>query len=474
MKTIALVPGNQRDFGALLKYLTHCRDLARRDGHFKIASISLEAKHVDPLAVLESIYEEDERHFYLENPVFGEAVASADAIMCASFSGGSRFAAVKDFAEEVLEHTITIGNLEERFMGPHFFCGFTFLENEGLGDFFAPATVFLPRWQVAHDQGRYSAVANLLVEQDSSLDPLAERVWAAHEKFSTFSYEAGNLPADTGERASLAMIGDGGVVGFERAVRAALTEIKEGRYEKIVLARALDLDNRLPFRPLEALNRLRNTYQRCHSFSFANGRGQSFIGSSPELLLSVDGKIVQTEALAGSAPRGRSARHDAQLGQWLLESEKNNREHRVVVESILRQLSMVGIKTQLPTDPQLLQLSNVQHLRSPITASLPPETHLLNIVAALHPTPAVGGVPRESAMSSIQRLEGFQRGLYAGALGWFDYRGCGRFIVAIRSALINGHRARVYAGNGIVKGSDPKEEVTETDLKLQALLKSLP
>ena len=474
MKTIALAPDAQRDFGTLLNYLADCRELARRDGHFKVASISLEAKHIDPLAVLESIYEADELHFYLENPVLGEAIAGAEAILCATFSGSSRFTAVKDFAEGVLEHTSTIGDLEDRFRGPHFFCGFTFFENGGSSDFFAPATVFLPRWQVSHDQGRYSAVANLLVERDSDLEQLAARVWAAHQKFSTFSYDAGNLPVAEPERSPLEVIGDGGVGSFEGAVGTALAEIDEGRYEKIVLARALDLRNRLPFRPLGALNRLRNAYPGCHSFSFANGKDQSFIGSSPELLLSVDGRTVETEALAGSAPRGETARRDAQLAHWLLESEKNNREHRVVVESIVRRLSMAGIETRFPRHPQLLQLSNVQHLRSPITASLPPGTHLLEIVATLHPTPAVGGTPRESAMLGIQELEGFQRGLYAGTLGWFDHRGFGRFIVAIRSALIDGDRARVYAGNGIVEGSDPEEEVNETDLKLQALLKSLP
>ena len=170
MKTIALAPDAQRDFGTLLNCLADCRELARRDGHFKVASISLEAKHIDPLAVLESIYEADELHFYLENPVLGEAIAGAEAILCATFSGSSRFTAVKDFAEGVLEHTSTIGDLEDRFRGPHFFMRIYLFRERRIGaDFFAPATVFLPRWQVSHDQGRYSAVANLLVERDFRL-----------------------------------------------------------------------------------------------------------------------------------------------------------------------------------------------------------------------------------------------------------------------------------------------------------------
>jgi menaquinone-specific isochorismate synthase len=121
----------------------------------------------------------------------------------------------------------------------------------------------------------------------------------------------------------------------------------------------------------------------------------------------------------------------------------------------------------------LLLLPNVQHLWSPVSAGLPPEMHLLDVFAMLHPTPAVGGQPREAARPDIARLERFDRGLYAGAVGWFDHTGDGEFVVAIRSALMDGAQARLFAGAGIVEGSVPAEEKAETDLKLAALLQAL-
>jgi menaquinone-specific isochorismate synthase len=145
----------------------------------------------------------------------------------------------------------------------------------------------------------------------------------------------------------------------------------------------------------------------------------------------------------------------------------------VVVESIARGLRALGLEPTVAERPRLLALSNVQHLWSPVSAILPPGLHLLEVLAALHPTPAVGGQPRAATRGEIPRLECFDRGLYAGAVGWFDHAGDGEFAVAIRSALMDGARARLYAGAGIVEGSVPAAEKAETDLKLQALLDTL-
>ena len=473
MKIISADRLSERDFEALLEYLEYCRESARESDHYKVASISLGVKHIDPLAVLQSIYETDEWHFYMEHPVGEEAIAGAEAILCGTYSGSDRFGKVRRFAGDVLNHTIAIGELENAFSGPHFFCGFTFFEDKENISFFEPATVFLPRWQVTRKEGAYSAVANILVQPDSELGALAERVWVAHEKFSSFQYEKIEAipPANPAIRFRFEEVGGEGC--FESAVETALSRISEGKYDKIVLARSVELEMKEFFKPLESLNGLRKAFPGCHSFSIANGEGQSFIGASPERLLRSDGGFLKTDALAGSAPRGETAGEDARMARWLLESEKNHREHRVVVDSIVRRLKASCISPEVSERPQLFQLSHVQHLRSPITATLPPEMHFLDIAAILHPTPAVGGAPREAAIPDIRAIENFERGLYAGTVGWFDYRGHGEMIVAIRSALIDGKRARVYAGNGIVEGSDPREEKKEADLKMQALLISL-
>ena len=177
-----------------------------------------------------------------------------------------------------------------------------------------------------------------------------------------------------------------------------------------------------------------------------------------------------TEAIAGSAPRGQTASEDAKHARALLESGKDLREHICVRDSILRRLEKVGVEGKAESNPQLLLLANVQHLRTRIEAEVGEAVHLLDILPEMHPTPAVGGSPREAALPCIADLEQIDRGLYAGVVGWFNHLNEGEMVVGIRSALIEGKQACLYAGAGIVEGSDPDKEMRETEMKLRALL----
>jgi len=463
----------QRDPQALAQFLLHVRERVRQRKHPQLASISLRAKHLDPLAVLQSIYEPTERHFYLERPQSEEAIAGAEAILEEEVSGPDRFPIVRAFANHVLEHTVAIGDLDAPLSGPHFFTAFTFTdEAEGDDAYFAPATVFVPRWQVARRQGEYVATANLIIEPDSDVATLSRKVLAAHAKFGRFDYDS--LAGDDTPPPSVIKREDmGGEGWFASAVDHALQNIDIEVYRKIVLARAVELKADQPFRPLETLAQLRDKFPSCYAFSFANGAGQSFIGATPERLLRVESGRLFTEALAGSAPRGANVREDARYASALLSSEKDLHEHQLVVDSIIKRLGEVDLVVKPPRGPRLLKLPNVQHLWSPITTELTQEQDILAVAAKLHPTPAVGGQPRDAARADIARIENFDRGLYAGCIGWFDYHGDGEMAVAIRSALIDGQRARLYAGCGIVAGSDPDHETAETDLKLRPLLDSL-
>jgi menaquinone-specific isochorismate synthase len=240
-----------------------------------------------------------------------------------------------------------------------------------------------------------------------------------------------------------------------------------------VLARAQDLTANQPLHPLRMLNALRQTFPDCYAFSFANGRGPSFIGASPERLVRVRKGRLETEALAGSIRRGATASDDGALAAALSRSEKDQREHREVLDDILARLKPLGITAECPAQPQIRRLANVQHLHTPVTAALPETVQLLDVLAAMHPTPAVGGTPRDAAVAHIRALEGFPRGLYAGALGWLNARGGGEFFVGIRSALVEGNGARIYAGAGVVAGSTPEKEFAETELKFKAMLDAL-
>ena len=475
MTILPLDPSAQATPEALRAFLGQCQAAAAHDRRPRLVSISLEVEPLDPLAVLESIFEPAELHFYAERPNQGWAVAGAEAAVAFTARGPGRFNACQEFVDDVLERTVAVGEVSRPFAGPHFFGAFSFFDDVETGEPFPAVRLFVPRWQVARTPARTVAVANLVVEPAADLDALAARVWRAHGKFRAFDYSA----PDFSEHAANAAAGAvqvtevGGRAAFQRAVARAVAMIAAGELEKIVLARCVELTAADPLHPLKVLNGLRQRFPDCYAFSFANGLGQSFIGASPERLLRVEGGVLQTEALAGSAPRGRTASEDAAWGGALLHGDKDRREQRLVLESIVRRLAPLGLAPDFSPTPVLLRLANVQHLLTPVRATLPAGVRLLEVLARLHPTPAVGGSPREAAGARIRELEAFPRGLYAGPVGWIDHQGGGEFLVGIRSALVDGRRARAYAGAGIVAGSEPQTEFAETELKFKALLEAL-
>ena len=472
MTILPLEPGAASSRAALGKFLAGCRADAALDGRRRLVSISVEVEPLDPLAVLEAIFEPDERHFYVERAEEQVAIAGAEAVVGFAASGPGRFAACQRFIDETLADAVVVGDPSLPFAGPHFFSAFSFFDQVGPGEPFEAAGVFVPRWQVARRAERSVAVANLVVDASSSVETLTEKVWRAHAKFRSFDFRSVEFGADRPiSTVSVREVGD--EHGYEGAVRRAAGRIARGDFDKVVLARAKDACADHPFHPLLLLNGLRQRFPDCFAFSVANGRGQSFIGASPERLLRVESGVMLTEALAGSIRRGASASEDAALAAQLLRSEKDLREQRMVLDSMVRRLAPLGLKLEFPARPALRRFANVQHLHTPVQAALPPGTRLLEILGRLHPTPAVGGTPREAAVPCIAELEGFPRGLYAGALGWIDFRGNGEFSVGLRSALVAGAGARLYAGAGIVAGSQPEKEFAETELKFKAIQDAL-
>jgi len=480
MTILPLDPAANATPEALRAFLAQCRDAAARDNRAKLVSISLAVDALDPLAVLESIFEPGELHFYAERPSLDSAIAGAEAVVLTEASGPARFADVQRFIDDTLAHTIAVGDVETPFGGPHFFCSFAFHDDVEAGEFFPAARVFVPRWQVSRAGERTTAVANLLVTRDAPIDLLAEKVWRAHGKFRAFEYGVTRVPDRTLnaavelERREEPAGRDGALdEAYRASVRAALARIAAGEFNKIVLARTRTVRSAQPLHPLRMLNGLRQRFPDCYAFSVANGRGQSFIGATPERLVRVSRGVLETEALAGSAPRGVTASEDAMHGGALLRSEKDRREQKLVLDSICRRLTPLGLNLEFPSEPALRKLANVQHLHTPVRATLPNTVRLLDVLARLHPTPAVGGSPKQAAIARIRELENFPRGLYAGALGWLNARGGGEFFVGLRSALIDGTRAQFFAGNGIVAGSSPEEELAETELKFRAMEEAL-
>jgi menaquinone-specific isochorismate synthase len=195
-----------------------------------------------------------------------------------------------------------------------------------------------------------------------------------------------------------------------------------------------------------------------------------FLGASPELLVRRRGDEALSRPLAGTVARSGDPEEDANLASGLLGSAKERHEHALVVDAIVAAFDDLGVATEHEETPRLLELRNVVHLATTIHATFSARLPVLQLVAALHPTPAVAGSPRDAALDFLDRHEPLDRDRYAGAVGWFDGTGDGEFYVGIRCAIIEGAVARLIAGSGIVEGSDPDSELAETQIKLQALL----
>jgi menaquinone-specific isochorismate synthase len=257
---------------------------------------------------------------------------------------------------------------------------------------------------------------------------------------------------------------------WKALIAATVERIAAREFEKVVLARRIDIEANRPFVISDVLARLVALYPSCMIFSV-----DGFIGASPELLIGRRGDQVTSHPLAGTVARSGDAHSDEALVAGLMASPKARGEHQVVVDMLRKALSPVCAHLDVPETPSILGLRNVSHLATRITGRLRPSTPetALDLVARVHPTPAVGGDPRDVALPYLQTVEGFDRGRYAGPVGWVDARGDGAWAVAIRSAEVDGSQARIFAGNGVVSGSDPADELAETQLKLQALLAAL-
>ncbi|NOY98397.1 MAG: isochorismate synthase [Chloroflexi bacterium] len=259
---------------------------------------------------------------------------------------------------------------------------------------------------------------------------------------------------------------------WQTGVEAIQTEIETGRLSKAVLARARRLQFASAPNPAAMLRRLGETYPDAYCFCFEPQPGRAFVGATPELLARTSGLDLATVALAGSARRDNDPITDADLGSGLMRSTKDRHEHQLVVESIRTALTPLTSTLQIPDQPRLRCLANIQHLESPITGHLQ-KAGVLPVIGALHPTPALGGLPKDRALALIQAHETVPRGWYGAPVGWMQPNGDGLFAVAIRSALLTGKRARLYAGAGIVAGSDPQREWDETSLKFGPMLQAL-
>lgn len=401
-----------------------------------------------------------------------ETVIGSGAAVTLTAGGEDRFGDVRAAADRLFaEGDVHAGTEAAR---PRLFGGFTFHDEHDTDEepwgAFPSAQFVLPRRQVT-----YTDDAAWLTVNGVGPDATAELV---SDELDATAAKLGNLPTPETMRAS--SVAERERTTTKEAWRASVTDatdrIAAGELRKVVLAVALRARLDGPLAAHEVTARLADTYPDCYRFLFEpTGDAEltpAFIGATPERLATLRGRTLATGALAGTTGRGDTPAEDEWLADELRRDEKNVHEHDIVVDAIRDQLSPFAASISTG-ERDVRRLATVQHLETPITATLSDDEHVLTLVEALHPTPAVGGLPPDRALATIRDTESFDRGWYAAPVGWFDAAGHGSFAVAIRSAVTAGDTATLFAGVGIVEDSDPDAEWDEVQLKYRPMLDEL-
>jgi len=396
----------------------------------------------------------------------GLEIAGSGAAVRLTADGADRFDDLRSSAAALFESVDRAGPAETR---PRLVGGLAFNENhEPTGPWagFPAAAFTLPRVQLTRADG-----TTWLTVREYGPEASADRVAADLDALETDLSALPKMCPSGGPPGVLATSVTPSKAVWTEQVERAIERIAAGDLRKVVLATALTVQLGAEVDVPDTLERLRRTYPNCYRFLVQPTDEGAFFGPTPERLVRMTGRTVRTEALAGSVPRGETPEADADYAESLVESEKLQHEQQLVTDAIREQLAPLG---RVEAGEQgVRKLTNIQHLQTPITAELDAEGHVLDIVEALHPTPAVGGLPPDRAWDVIRETETFERGWYAAPVGWFDGAGDGEFAVGIRSGVAGGRSATLFAGNGIVADSDPEEEWEEVQPKYRPILDEL-
>ncbi len=359
--------------------------------------------------------------------------------------------------------------------GPLLVGGFSFRSSSH--DVYGPdrlpeALMWVPRvLHLDHGNGARELLLNTLVTPDSDPETTAGRLLALTGSAVPGPGRTNDVPPSRGV---LRETPTPSASEWNDLAKRAIGAIGEGRFDKVVLARTVEIEADAEFDITAALRFLERDDPDTTVFG-VHMEPYWFLGATPEYLLKARADHVETLALAGSAPRGRNPAHDEALARELHDNVKERHEHRLVAAALRDFLRVHCHDVRAESAPEVARFARIQHLRTRMGGTLAhPETDgLLDLVADLHPTPALGGHPRAAALNWLNVYEELNRGWYAAPLGWMGGGQDGEFAVAIRSALISGSNATLYAGCGIVDGSTPEAEYRETSLKLEVMLKAL-
>ena len=452
------------------------KELAESDTK-SIGVCSFPIKAIDPLACIEVLGKKDSYQFYWEKPHSEFSIAAGSALETISGDGEKRFDRLQEAIQRLKKKIQEFKQIEHSYSGIHILGGASFFDETPSASWkgFSSASFVLPEWMVIKDgELGILTIAIGSAKNDTAAD-LEDKLAKTLEDVSPiFKLEEKDVleTPDFSEKTN-PQVPANSILQWQESVNTAKKLIQDNTFDKIVLARKISLELNDDIIPTFVLNRLRRQYPNCYSFLIKFPNSGTFIGCSPERLVSFHKKYLRTDALAGSIKRGASATEDVVFEDQLLNSTKDNNEHQFVTRAIVERLEEVSDNIEKGEKPTIKKLSNVQHLYTPIRAWIDEKTDRLDILKTLHPTPAVGGYPWHKARDYIKDLESFDRGWYAGPVGWLNMNGNGEFAVSIRSGLIKENKANFFAGCGIVKNSDPQQEWEETNLKFSPMLSAL-
>lgn len=435
---------------------------ARRLEGDGVLSLALPLAGRDPLALLSQL-DQGDRFRFLWDSAPGLCLAASGRCNSLELSGPRRFELAQRFS------AVSLGRLAAPqacppLARPRVLLAFSFFDSPlQEGDGVPGVQAVLPRWQLSR-QGRHCWLRlQRTLGGDVSARSLAEELWEQAARLA-------QLPADPnagqGDAPGPAILeGSSWQQGYRSVVERGLELVEAGDLRKLVLAVRQQLLLAHPLDPLQLLAQLRQRQPGSCRFLWQRAEGPALLGASPERLLTVRQGQLRSDALAGTAPVGPNA-------PQLMQSDKDRREHELVVEAITAVLQQSGLNPRRPRHPRLARHGQLVHLHTPITAPLGDQQPLA-LAAALHPTPAVAGLPRRPAMAALRSLEPFERGYYAAPIGWIDSEGDTELRVAIRSGSLQGRRLELTAGAGLVRGSAVERELAEVALKLGVLQQQL-
>jgi len=453
---------------AVLAGLRGCLERAAARERTTTVSVTVRlGEAVDPCATVFASRLASDRWFCWEQPDREFALAALGVAQEATSRGRDRF-------RDVARHCLARETIAEEPVGlpagagAVWVGGFAF-DPDGGGSSpwssLAPASLALPELSLCRSGDEAFLTVNAVVRPGDEPAPI-ERKLAAR----LAGLRKGPLPLLDPHPTSRVEIESVRPPGeFERTIAAATERIEAGEISKVVLAREVLVAGAGAHDPAALFGAIREQFSSC--FCFCCGTPEAaFVGASPELLLRRSGASVSTVALAGSTRRSSDPAVDDHLGEQLLRSDKDRREHEIVAARIAGALRPHSVWVEAGSEPEIVKVANIQHLATPVVAQLAEPRSAVELAGMLHPTPAVGGEPWPAARAAIAGLEKMDRGWYAGPVGWMDATEDGEFCVALRSALLRDREARLYAGVGVVAGSDPAAELAETEIKLDALL----